>query len=61
MAKCGYTDPMPYWNWSLDGDDWFGSPIWSNSSFGGNGNATNGYCISTGPYADIQVSDFSML
>ncbi|KAH7323407.1 hypothetical protein B0J17DRAFT_683341 [Rhizoctonia solani] len=42
LRKCGYTDPMPYWDWTRD------------SGFGSLG-ATEA-CVEDGPYAGMQIN-----
>ncbi|KAH6635990.1 hypothetical protein F5144DRAFT_161778 [Chaetomium tenue] len=38
LVNCGYTGPMPYWDWTLDTADVTRSPIWDPiHGFGGNG------------------------
>ncbi|KAH6601443.1 hypothetical protein BASA50_001586 [Batrachochytrium salamandrivorans] len=52
---CGYTDPLPYWDWSIDSQAPEKSVVWSNSLMGGDG-AANTDCIASGPFANFQVN-----
>jgi tyrosinase len=59
--SCGFTDQLPYWDWSLDWESPSSSPIWdSESGFGGDGNVTGlfiineGRCLVNGPFMDMR-------
>ncbi|KAJ8322961.1 hypothetical protein QVD99_007360 [Batrachochytrium dendrobatidis] len=54
-TACGYTDPLPYWDWSIDSQAPEKSMVWSNTFIGGDG-AANTDCIATGPFANFQVN-----
>ncbi|KAJ1305208.1 hypothetical protein OPQ81_000237 [Rhizoctonia solani] len=63
MAECGYSDPMPYWDWTRDStvEKFKSSEIFdSEKGFGGDGtgktNWTDGLCVEDGPYAGFQVN-----
>ncbi|KAJ3124239.1 hypothetical protein HK098_001301 [Nowakowskiella sp. JEL0407] len=49
-AECGYTDGLPYWDWSLDSDPntFAQSPIFASDAFGGNGPKLTGNPSSVG-------------
>ncbi|KAL5037239.1 hypothetical protein RTP6_004706 [Batrachochytrium dendrobatidis] len=49
--RCGYEDPLPYWDWSLDSQAPERSEVWSPNFMGGNGNAVT-QCVTNGPFAD---------
>ncbi|KAF8758844.1 Common central domain of tyrosinase [Rhizoctonia solani] len=53
LADCGYTGPVPYWDWTIDSGQLATSNIWDPvSGFGGNGNTrTSARCVENGPYA----------
>ncbi|KAH7334421.1 hypothetical protein B0J17DRAFT_720827 [Rhizoctonia solani] len=62
MAECGYSDPMPYWDWTRDSteDKFKNSEIFDNEKgFGGSGSGktdwVDGLCVEEGPYAGLQV------
>ncbi|CAE6484540.1 unnamed protein product [Rhizoctonia solani] len=51
LTDCGYTGPVPYWDWTIDSGKLATSDIWDPvSGFGGNGNART-RCVENGPYA----------
>ncbi|KAF8710644.1 Common central domain of tyrosinase, partial [Rhizoctonia solani] len=51
LADCGYTGPVPYWDWTIDSGKLATSDIWDPvSGFGGNGNSRT-RCVENGPYA----------
>ncbi|KAG8731080.1 hypothetical protein FRC11_005200 [Ceratobasidium sp. 423] len=63
MADCGYSDPLPYWDWTLDStpEQFTNSEIFDNEKgFGGDGtgktNWTDGLCVEEGPYAGLHVN-----
>ncbi|KAL2918409.1 hypothetical protein HK105_201809 [Polyrhizophydium stewartii] len=49
-GMCGYTDPLPYWDASIDSQAPEKSPVWAVDFMGGNGDASTG-CVKTGPFA----------
>ncbi|ELU43994.1 Tyrosinase domain-containing protein [Rhizoctonia solani AG-1 IA] len=50
LTDCGYTGPVPYWDWTIDSGKLATSDIWDPvSGFGGNGNART-RCVENGPY-----------
>jgi hypothetical protein len=49
-SKCGYSGPMPYWDWSLDSQQLDGSPVLT--AFGGDGRSGDD-CLSEGPFASF--------
>jgi hypothetical protein len=56
LRKVNCKVTLPYWDWSIaSGEPWGDGPedLWyaGSTGFGGNGNATNGYCVSSGPFA----------
>ncbi|KAJ3277346.1 hypothetical protein HK104_003374, partial [Borealophlyctis nickersoniae] len=51
LSTCGWTEPLPYWDWSYDSQAPERSDIWNPRWFGGNGNG-NGNCIAQGPFAN---------
>lgn len=62
-ASCCTEAESRYWDWSLDWEDIFQSPIWDNQhGFGGNGNTSltaslnYGRCVTTGPFANLHLS-----
>ena len=62
MSECGYTDPMPYWDWTRNANsvsEYRSAPIFDPSTgFGGpstpEGNNT-AVCVDNGPYSGMQV------
>ncbi|ORY67562.1 uncharacterized protein BCR38DRAFT_427482 [Pseudomassariella vexata] len=70
-SECGYTSPMPFWDWTLDAGHMRDSPVLSNSStsgFGGDG--SGGFvspsrpnpltsCISTGAFTNLTVAYYA--
>ncbi|KAF7861798.1 hypothetical protein EAF04_007681 [Stromatinia cepivora] len=56
---CSYTGTLPYWDWSLDWEDFTRAPIWGPHNFGSNGNLDvevsvgEGHCVTDGPFAGI--------
>ncbi|ELU41097.1 Tyrosinase domain-containing protein [Rhizoctonia solani AG-1 IA] len=63
MADCGYSDPMPYWDWTRDStpETFRNSEIFDNEKgFGDDGtgktNWTDGLCVEDGPYAGLHVN-----
>ncbi|KLU90675.1 hypothetical protein MAPG_10527 [Magnaporthiopsis poae ATCC 64411] len=63
VRKCGYTGPMPFWDWTLDVADVPRSPIFDPvKGFGGNGRVSGrlesrelNNCVKDGPFKDMQV------
>ncbi|KAK7037335.1 hypothetical protein VNI00_011326 [Paramarasmius palmivorus] len=71
-SDCGYTGPLPYWDWTIDADSSTGvpnSPLFDASTgFGGNGRRVvtevssrpgrAGYetCVTDGPYANTTLT-----
>lgn len=60
--KCGYSGSLPYWDWTLDWEDFTNAPVWNaESGFGGDGNKSSevtvghGYCITDGPFAMLEA------
>jgi tyrosinase len=57
INECNYKGAQPFWDWSLDvpqnnGAQWAAAPVFDAATgFGGNGDAANGDCISSGPFA----------
>ncbi|KAJ9061204.1 hypothetical protein DSO57_1022882 [Entomophthora muscae] len=45
---------LPYWDWSLDSDAPHQSPVLQ--AMGGNGDPSQGYCVTKGPFAKCQLS-----
>ncbi|CAE6412534.1 unnamed protein product [Rhizoctonia solani] len=63
MAKCGYKDPMPYWDWTRDAtpEKFRKSELFdSKKGFGGDGSGetdwVDGLCVEEGPYARLGVN-----
>ncbi|QRW14985.1 tyrosinase [Ceratobasidium sp. AG-Ba] len=56
LQDCGYTGPVPYWDWTIDSGKLATSNIWDpTTGFGGNGNTrTSAHCVENGPYANFQ-------
>ncbi|RFU31128.1 hypothetical protein B7463_g5224, partial [Scytalidium lignicola] len=61
--RCSYNGHMPYWDWSLDWESLFASPVFSNThGFGSNGNLSLpptlnfGTCVTEGPFAGLTLS-----
>ncbi|CAE6471904.1 unnamed protein product [Rhizoctonia solani] len=57
LRKCGYTDPMPYWDWTLDSgtpENFLTSQMFHpTKGFGSLGMIEA--CVEDGPYAGMQV------
>jgi tyrosinase len=54
-TKCGYNGTQPYWNWSLNTENFFNSSIFDpspTSGFGGDGDPNNDYQISDGGFSN---------
>nr|A0A142I737.1 RecName: Full=Tyrosinase-like protein phomQ1'; AltName: Full=Phomopsin biosynthesis cluster protein Q1' [Diaporthe leptostromiformis]AMR44289.1 tyrosinase [Diaporthe leptostromiformis] len=56
---CGYSESLPYWDWTLDSHHLSASPIWDPvTGFGGDGNPGGaetlhgGRCVVDGPFAN---------
>ncbi|QRW00472.1 tyrosinase [Ceratobasidium sp. AG-Ba] len=58
LQDCGYTGPVPYWDWTIDSGKLATSNIWDpTTGFGGNGNTrTSAHCVENGPYANFQLT-----
>ncbi|EUC60319.1 tyrosinase tyrosinase: common central domain protein [Rhizoctonia solani AG-3 Rhs1AP] len=63
MAECGYSDPIPYWDWTRDStvETFKSSEMFdTKKGFGGDGtgktNWTDGLCVEDGPYAGLHVN-----
>ncbi|KAM0135572.1 hypothetical protein ACHAO1_005121 [Botrytis cinerea] len=56
---CSYTGTLPYWDWSLDWEDFSRAPIWGHDNFGSDGNLDaetsvgDGHCVIDGPFAGL--------
>ncbi|KAG8715998.1 hypothetical protein FRC08_009954 [Ceratobasidium sp. 394] len=55
LRECGYTAPIPYWDWTIDADNMAKSEMFNpTTGFGGNGspslNPPKRYCVQDGPY-----------
>lgn len=46
---------VPYWDWALDSQNPASSSVFSNTAFGGNGDAGTG-CVTTGVFANTQLT-----
>jgi len=61
VDDCAYPGALPYWDWSLDWQDFTKSPIWNIDSFGGNGDPSDslsvggGHCVTDGPFAGLEI------
>ncbi|MBW0532115.1 hypothetical protein O181_071830 [Austropuccinia psidii MF-1] len=62
LNQCGFREPLPYWNWSLDFNNLIRSPVFSPNAFGGNGSGPvdprlpdDGGAVATGPFANFQL------
>lgn len=66
-SECGYTGPLPYWDWTIDADTLSvpSSPVFDASTgFGGNGRRVDSdanpsgyeYCVQDGPYANTTLT-----
>ncbi len=42
---------IPYWDWTQDAGNPFGSPVWANDLMGGNGDPQDNNIVKTGPFA----------
>ncbi|KAJ8327608.1 hypothetical protein BDV3_003410 [Batrachochytrium dendrobatidis] len=50
-TECGYTGTLPYWDWTVDSQAPESSSLWSEWSFGGDGDSsTQDNCITDGPF-----------
>ncbi|KAH6590334.1 hypothetical protein BASA61_005307 [Batrachochytrium salamandrivorans] len=52
-VMCGYTAPLPYWDWTIDAAAPQNSPVWDASFMGGDGDPITS-CIGTGPFRNMQ-------
>jgi tyrosinase len=60
---CGYSGPTPYWDWSRDHADLFGSPVFEDSAeygLGGTGDCDSspeaGCTVTTGAFANFELA-----
>ncbi|KAH6569860.1 hypothetical protein BASA50_003602 [Batrachochytrium salamandrivorans] len=52
--ECGYPGALPFWDWTIDSQAPESSSLWSDRSFGGDGNPfTPNRCITNGPYVNF--------
>ncbi|TFK72334.1 Di-copper centre-containing protein [Pluteus cervinus] len=59
--KCGYTGPLPYWDWTQDTANFLNASIWDsnhNHGVGTWGTATNDYQITDGAWGTANPSPF---
>jgi tyrosinase len=67
IDDCAYTGTLPYWDWSLDWQDFTDSPIWGKDGFGSNGDTNselsvgNGHCVADGPFAGLEAMFYDNL
>ncbi|KAI8821062.1 uncharacterized protein EV422DRAFT_578414 [Fimicolochytrium jonesii] len=52
QTLCNYTHAIPYWDWSVDAGRVSTALVWSVEYFGGSGDPDNGYCVTTGHFAN---------
>ncbi|KAG9103567.1 hypothetical protein FRC06_009937 [Ceratobasidium sp. 370] len=58
LRECGYTGPIPYWDWTIDANNMAKSEMFNpTTGFGGNGSPKD-HCVQDGPYG-VQ-SNFSI-
>ncbi|KAF2167578.1 hypothetical protein M409DRAFT_66081 [Zasmidium cellare ATCC 36951] len=63
-THCGYREPLPYWDWTLDWLDVAASPVFDPSlGFGGGGDpnvpsavGNDSFCLQDGPFETFTVS-----
>ncbi|EUC60320.1 tyrosinase tyrosinase: common central domain protein [Rhizoctonia solani AG-3 Rhs1AP] len=67
MSECGYSDPIPYWDWTRDStvETFKSSEMFdTKKGFGGDGtgktNWTDGLCVEDGPYAGLHSTILSL-
>ncbi|KAJ3003530.1 hypothetical protein HKX48_001720 [Thoreauomyces humboldtii] len=53
--QCGYSDGIPYWDWSIDSQAPERSTILSPKWFGGNGDPNNDNCLKDGQLKDARA------
>ncbi|CAK4025333.1 Di-copper centre-containing [Lecanosticta acicola] len=54
--ECGYSDPLPYWDWTKDWKHIEQAPVFSiENGFGGNGDPNRGWCLHEGPFAGAKL------
>ncbi|KAF8470981.1 Di-copper centre-containing protein [Russula ochroleuca] len=58
--KCGYTGVSPYWNWTIDAPDFYGSSFWKDSDpmsgLGGWGDPNADYTVPDGGFHKLLLS-----
>lgn len=57
--KCGYDGASPYWDWTLDAEDFYHATFWNESTYDGLGtwgDPNNDYQIFDGGLKDIKVA-----
>ncbi|KAH8826787.1 hypothetical protein DL96DRAFT_1709936 [Flagelloscypha sp. PMI_526] len=56
-TDCGYSGAQPYWNEIADAGAFTSSALLqaNDLSFGGDGDASNNNCVSTGPFANLTL------
>ncbi|KAF4638022.1 hypothetical protein G7Y89_g45 [Cudoniella acicularis] len=61
IDDCAYTGTLPYWDWSLDWQDFTKAPVWGEDAFGSDGqldgepSVGDGHCVIDGPFAGLQA------
>jgi len=59
-SKCGFAGSAPYWNWSMDAADLYGSTFFADddphSGLGGWGDPSHDFQVPTGGFSDFHVS-----
>ncbi|KAJ3169358.1 hypothetical protein HK101_011487 [Irineochytrium annulatum] len=51
---CGYSDQLPYYDWSLDSQHPENAVVWSGQSFGGDGTQSTNYCVPDGIFVGVR-------
>ncbi|KAJ5961140.1 uncharacterized protein N7479_008290 [Penicillium vulpinum] len=56
--ECSYKGYLPYWDWPLYASSLTSSPLFDGSptSLSGDGDPNNNDCVTTGPFANMQVN-----
>ncbi|KAH6569858.1 hypothetical protein BASA50_003600 [Batrachochytrium salamandrivorans] len=50
--ECGYPGTLPFWDWTVDSQEPESSSLWSDLSFGGDGDSsTPERCVRSGPFS----------